>query len=53
MNIRVLHFLMTVVFVVLGCTLLGYGTNWQVGTGTFFIIWGAGGLLEVLSNKVQ
>lgn len=29
-----------IVFVVIGCTLIGWGINWQTGLGMAIVIWG-------------
>jgi hypothetical protein len=47
-----IHFIFTLSFVIIGCTLLGYGINWCVGTGVFFIICGLIGIYEMITNKV-
>lgn len=36
----------TVIFWIIGSILIGYGTNWMIGTGVFFLMWSLAGLLD-------
>lgn len=46
MDARFRRGIVTLFIIAIGCTLLGLGTSGWVGWGTFFLMWGIGGLLE-------
>ncbi len=53
MSQLMLKLIMSVLFAVWGCFLIGYATSWYIGLGIFFIMWASCGLIEIVmeTNK--
>ena len=47
MSQLMLKLIMSVLFAVLGCFLVGYATSWYIGLGIFFITWASAGLIVI------
>lgn len=46
MEITVKRQIVIMIFMVIGSVLIGFGTNWMIGAGVFFLMWALAGLLE-------
>ena len=53
MNLKLIHGIITIAMIVTGSTLIGMATSWYVGAGLLFLIWGFGGLLESIFERVR
>lgn len=36
---KIFKLVWAVLFAILGSTLIGYSSNWQIGLGIFFVLW--------------
>jgi hypothetical protein len=52
MSQLMLKLIMSVLFAVLGCFLVGYATSWHIGLGIFFIMWASAGLIEIVQFRI-
>jgi len=43
-----MHRLESMFFLIIGCGLIGYETNWKIGVATLFILWSFFGFIEIM-----